>query len=98
MKAHKIEEIINNESRLIKLETIVENTQRTLDRLDNRFDQLENKVDIKIESLRIELKNDIKEVDKKLSSFKIWIVGIGASALISVAGEILNIALKMSAK
>ena len=105
MKTHKLEEIVNNESRLIRLETIIDNTQRTLERLDIRFDQLENK----LESFRFETKNDltgvksslsadIKEVDRKLSAFKSWIIGIGLMAFMSVGGEILNIALRMSSK
>lgn len=106
MKAHKIEETkMNNETRLVRLETIIESTQKTLERLDKRFDGLE----LKLEAFRIEAKsdltdvknslsNDIKDVDKKLSTFKTWIIGVGIMAFMSIGGEILNIALRMVAK
>ena len=62
---------MNNESRIVRIETVIEHIQYMLDRIEKRFD--------KTEEMLLEIKKENKEsvirLDSKLDSNFKWIVG-----------------------
>ncbi len=81
---------MDNDSRMIRVETIIEHIQYMLARMDKRFDGMEegfDKLDKKIDALEVRLDSKIEKLDTKIditvnrleskmdTNFK-WIVGM----------------------
>lgn len=81
MEAHQeTHRRMNNESRIIRVETVIEHIKYMLERTDARFDALDDKM---------------SKLSTKFDSSIYWLIGIGVTSLISVFGAIINIALKL---
>ena len=72
MKAHIAEEKgMNNESRIVRVETVIEHIHYMLDRMDKRFD----KIDERLIEVQKETKEGLLRNDSKIDlNFK-WVVG-----------------------
>lgn len=82
---------MNNESRIVRVETVIEHINFMLERTDKRFDKIEND----IAAYRKEVNGGFDTVNAKIDSTTKWLIGIGLSSFVSVIGIIVNIAMKL---
>lgn len=66
------DEEMNNESRIVRIETVIEHLTYILDKMDKRADITDKKID----DLRIDMKQDFVSVYKKVDSNFKWLVSI----------------------
>ena len=80
---------MDNESRIVRVETVIDHIQYLLERIDKRFDGLDSKMGERFEKMD----SCNREMNNRLDSTMRWMMGIGITSLISVFGAI--IALRM---
>ncbi len=86
MKAHKFEDgKMNNESRIVRVETVIEHIHYMLEKIDKRFDQVDENTNLlrqemkegfnKVDNRFLEVDKKIDRLDSKIDSNFKWIVG-----------------------
>lgn len=88
MQAHADD---TTESRITRLETIMEHVQYMLERMERRFEDMETKINYKLDKME----QRINAVNQRLDASTRWLIGIGVTSLLSVFAAITNIAMKM---
>jgi hypothetical protein len=81
---------MDNESRIVRVETVIDHIQYLLERIDKRFDGLDTKMSERFEKMD----NCNRELNNRLDSTMRWLVGIGITSLISVFGAIITLRLQ----
>ncbi len=80
---------MDTESRIVRVETVIEHVQYLLERIDKRFDSLDSRMAERFEKMD----NCNREMNNRLDSTMRWMMGIGITAFLSVFGAIIALRL-----
>lgn len=82
---------MSDESRIVRIETLLENIQAAIERMHKQQDNSDKKIEESFKTTHAQY----YQIDNKIDTTIKWMVGIGVTSLISVFGAIINIALKL---
>lgn len=81
---------MDNEPRIVRIETVIEHIQYLLERIDKRFDSFDVRMSDRFEKMD----NCNREMNGRLDATMRWILGIGITSLISIFGAIIALRLQ----
>lgn len=81
---------MDNEARIVRVETVIDHIQYLLERIDKRFDNLDSKISERFEKMD----TCYREMNSRQDSNLRWMIGIGITALLSVFAAIIALRLQ----